>query len=107
MKRWEINAIGRQYLKLNDVPIPGVGPGEVLVKVNAVALNYRDKMVVETGRGLPLKFPFTPGSELAGEVIALGQGAFRFEVGIKVISTATPDWIDGLRAGTARKPLLI
>lgn len=104
MKRWEINAVGRQHLKLNDVPIPRVGPGEVLVKVHAVALNYRDKMVVETGRGLPLTFPFTPGSELAGEVIALGEGASRFDVGMKVISTATPDWIDGLRAGTARTP---
>nr|WP_237351940.1 NAD(P)-dependent alcohol dehydrogenase [Rhizobium sp. ACO-34A] len=104
MRRWEIDAIGRQHLKLNDVEVPIPGRGEVLVKVNAVALNYRDKMVVETGRGLPLKFPFTPGSDLAGEVVALGEGTARFELGTNVISTATPDWIDGLRAGTARTP---
>lgn len=104
MKRWEIDAVGRQHLKLNDVEVPRPGPKEVLIKVNAVALNYRDKMVVETGRGLPLKFPFTPGSDLAGEVVALGEGAARFKVGSNVISTATPDWIDGLRAGTARTP---
>ncbi|WP_449231364.1 zinc-dependent alcohol dehydrogenase family protein [Azospirillum doebereinerae] len=104
MKRWEINAIGRQHLRLNDVGIPQPGPREVLVRVDAVALNYRDKMVVETGRGLPLQFPFTPGSDLAGEVVVLGEGASRFGLGMKVISTPTPDWIDGLRAGTARKP---
>ncbi|TCV96819.1 NADPH:quinone reductase-like Zn-dependent oxidoreductase [Biostraticola tofi] len=104
MKRWEINSIGMQHLRLNHVATPTAGPGEVLVKVNAVALNYRDKMVIETGRGLPLRFPFTPGSDVAGEVVAVGKGASRFEVGMKVISTATPDWIDGLRAGTARTP---
>ncbi len=104
MKRWEIDAVGRQHLKLNDVEVPRPGLKEVLIKVNAVALNYRDKMVVETGRGLPLNFPFTPGSDLAGEVVGLGEGTARFRLGSKVISTATPDWIDGLRAGTARTP---
>jgi NADPH:quinone reductase-like Zn-dependent oxidoreductase len=104
MKRWEINAIGREHLRLNEVPVPIPGPGEVLVKVGAVALNHRDKMVVETGRGLPLRFPFTPGSDLAGEIVALGDGAARFAVGDRVISTATPDWIDGMRPGTARMP---
>ena len=104
MKRWEIDAVGRQNLKLNDVEVPKPGPKEVLIKVNAVALNYRDKMVVETGRGLPLTFPFTPGSDLAGEVVGLGQGASRLRLGSNVISTATPDWIDGLRDGTARTP---
>ncbi|MCL6709473.1 NAD(P)-dependent alcohol dehydrogenase [Pseudomonas sp. R2.Fl] len=104
MRRWEIDAIGRQYLKLSDVEVPRPGRGEILVKVNAVALNYRDKMVVETGRGLPLRYPFTPGSDLAGEVVALGEGAARFALGMNVISTATPDWIDGLRPGTARAP---
>ncbi|MDF3811697.1 MULTISPECIES: NAD(P)-dependent alcohol dehydrogenase [Rhodopseudomonas] len=104
MKRWEIDAIGRQHLRLNDVEVPRPGPKEVLIKVTAVALNYRDRMVVETGRGLPLQFPFTPGSDLAGEVVALGEGAARFRLGSNVISTATPDWMDGLRAGTARTP---
>ncbi|MVA25040.1 NAD(P)-dependent alcohol dehydrogenase (plasmid) [Agrobacterium vitis] len=104
MKHWEIDAIGRQHLKLNEVEIPRPGPREILVRVDAVALNYRDKMVIETGRGLPLAFPFTPGSDMAGEVVALGEGATRFGLGTKVISTATPDWIDGLRAGTARTP---
>jgi NADPH:quinone reductase-like Zn-dependent oxidoreductase len=41
----------------------------VLVEVFAVALNHRDKIVVETGRGLALRFPFSLGSDLAGHVL--------------------------------------
>lgn len=104
MRRWEIDAIGRAHLALRERPIPSPAPGEVLVKVAAVALNHRDKMVVESGRGLPLRFPFTPGSDLAGQVVARGAGANRFAEGERVISTFTPDWIDGLRPGDARTP---
>ncbi|EWY36005.1 alcohol dehydrogenase [Skermanella stibiiresistens SB22] len=104
MLRWEMDAVGREHLELREVPIPVPARGEVLIKVGAVALNYRDKMVVETGRGLPLRFPFTPGSDLAGEVVGLGEGSSRHAIGDRVISIATPDWIDGLRPGTARTP---
>ena len=70
-----------------------------------MALNHRDKMVVETGRGLPVAFPFTPGSDLAGEVVAVGGEVTRFQAGDRVISTFTPDWIDGVRPGNARTPM--
>lgn len=104
MKRWEMDEIGRQFLELRDVPVPQPARGEVLVKVKAVSLNYRDKMVMENGRGLPLSFPFTPGSDMAGSVVAVGQDVDRFDVGDAVISTFTPDWKDGTRSGTARTP---
>jgi len=104
MRRWEMDAIGREELALREVPIPQPGRGDVLVRVAAVALNYRDKMVVENGRDLPLAFPFTPGSDLAGTVVALGDNAARFSEGDRVISTFTPDWVDGLRPGNARTP---
>lgn len=61
-------------------------------------------MVVETGRDLPLGFPLTPCSDLSGEVIALGPGATRLNTGARVISSFTPDWIDGLRPDNARTP---
>lgn len=104
MQRWQMDQIGRDHLALREVPIPQPQPGEVLVKVAAVALNYRDKLVVESGRGLPLTFPFTPGSDLAGTVVALGAGTRRFAVGDHVLSTFTPDWLDGTRPGDARTP---
>lgn len=104
MRRWEMDAIGRDRLALRTVPIPVPGRGEVLVKVAAVSLNYRDRMVIESGRGLPLAFPFTPGSDLCGTVVALGAGVSRFGIGERVISTFTPGWIDGARRGDALTP---
>lgn len=104
MRRWEMDAIGRKHLVLRDVPIPVPGRHEVLVEVEAVALNHRDKMVIETGRGLAIGFPFTPGSDLAGTVVALGDDVTRFALGERVMSTITPDWVDGARPGDARTP---
>lgn len=104
MQRWEMDGIGRDRLTLRERPIPTPGRHEVLVKVGAVSLNHRDKMVIDSGRGLTLDFPFTPGSDLAGRIVAMGDDAQRFAVGDRVISCFTPEWIDGARAGTARTP---
>lgn len=104
MKRWQMDGIGREFLKLCEVETPTPITGEILVKVDAVSLNYRDKMVIESGRGLQLNFPFTPGSDLAGSVVAIGDGVQRFAIGDAVISTFTPDWIDGTRPGNAKTP---
>lgn len=104
MKSWRMSAVGRDHLELVEVPVPTPEPGEVLVRVHAVSLNYRDKLVIETGMGLPLDFPFTPGSDLAGEVVDLGQNVDRFEIGDPVISTFAPGWIEGRPAGDARNP---
>lgn len=84
--------------------MPQPGPGEVLVRVGAVSLNYRDKMVIEGNMPLPLTFPFTPGSDLAGRVAALGTGAGRFREGDRVISTFAPGWFDGPPLGDAQNP---
>lgn len=104
MRRWEMDGIGRDALQLREVDTPQPGPDEVLIKVAAASLNHRDKMVIETGRGLPLEFPFTPGSDLAGTVVAAGDSVTRFAAGDEVISVFTPDWLDGARADDARTP---
>lgn len=104
MKRWEMSNYGLNNLLLVDVPIPEPRSGEVLVKVGAVSLNYRDRLVIENGQGAPLRFPFCPGSDLAGTVIAIGDAVERFQVGERVVSTFFPDWIDGLAPGNARTP---
>ena len=104
MQRWEMDGIGRERLALRQVPVAKPGRGEVLVRVAAVSLNYRDKLVIESGMGLPLVFPFTPASDLAGTVEGLGDGATRFKTGDRVISTFAPGWIDGAPLGNARTP---
>ena len=103
MRSWTMDAIGRNSLSLVTTPIPNPKTGEILVKVSAASLNYRDKLVIETGMGLPLTFPFIPASDMAGVVEAAGAGVTRFKPGDRVISTFEPNWIDGLNAGTARK----
>lgn len=104
MQRWEMDAVGRDKLVLRSVPIPDPGHGEVLVKVAAVSLNYRDKLMTDSGMGQPLTFPFTPGSDLAGVVQAIGDGVTRFAQGDRVISVFAPDWIDGPPHGNGRIP---
>src|SRR3954453_21978646 len=104
MRRWQMGAIGRANLSLAEVPVPEPKQGEVLVKVGAASLNYRDKLVIETGMDLPLPFPFSPASDLSGTVAATGAGAKRFATGDRVISNFIPDWIDGGRPGNARVP---
>ncbi|MBN2292810.1 MAG: NAD(P)-dependent alcohol dehydrogenase [Pirellulales bacterium] len=104
MKYWTMDAIGRDRLSLAATEVPRPGVSEVLVKVSAVSLNYRDKLVIETGMGLSLAFPFVPGSDMSGVVEAVGTGVTRFKPGDRVISTFAPDWVDGLNDGNARQP---
>ncbi|HAS0831272.1 TPA: NAD(P)-dependent alcohol dehydrogenase [Enterobacter cloacae] len=102
MQRWSMNALGRENLKLTQEPVPKPGPGEVRMRVNAVALNYRDKMVIEGMMPIPLSFPFTPASDMAGVVDSIGEGVTRFQPGARVISTFFPEWIDSRPQADAR-----
>ncbi|MGQ7862971.1 zinc-dependent alcohol dehydrogenase family protein [Pseudomonas yamanorum] len=104
MKRWEIPALGLHTLRLADVPRPIAKAGEVLVRVEAVSLNYRDGEVVENSMGADLTFPFTPASDMAGTVVAVGEGVTRFKVGDKVLSTFFAGWIDGAPLSWSEAP---
>lgn len=95
MRSWVMSGFGRANLSWAEVAVPQAGPGEVLVKVEAVSLNYRDRLVIENGMGSTLSFPFTPGSDLAGQVAATGPGVTRFKAGDRVISHFTTGWQDG------------
>src|SRR5512132_1119931 len=95
MKVWQIGRFGLENLALVERPSPSPGPGELLVRVRAVALNYRDRVVVE-GKAIPkLSLPFVPASDASGEVVAIGPGVTRFTPGDRVVSHYVPKWIDG------------
>lgn len=105
MKRWTLDTIAvGAPLNLTETAVPTAARGEVLVRVKAASLNYRDKLVRETGMGLPIRFPFVPASDMAGVVEAVGEDVTRFAVGDRVISTFHPGWIDGKPLGDARNP---
>ncbi|MCE9573133.1 MAG: NAD(P)-dependent alcohol dehydrogenase [Deltaproteobacteria bacterium] len=81
-------------LSLVDRPVPSPGPHEVVVRILAVSLNYRD-LVIARGRYGAYPLPFTPGSDAAGAVAQVGPGVTRAAVGDRVCLHYVPDWIDG------------
>ena len=103
-RQWTIDGIGPKNMKISEARTEDPGHNQVLVRTEAVSLNYRDKLVLETGMGLPLQFPFVPASDMAGIIEAVGSGVTRFKPGDRVISTFSPGWIDGKNAGDARNP---
>lgn len=72
-------------LRYDDVPDPQVGPGQVLVRVRACALNHLDIWVRRGWPGLKLQMPHWCGADVAGEIAALGEGVTGWEVGQRVV----------------------
>jgi NADPH:quinone reductase-like Zn-dependent oxidoreductase len=99
MKIWELRKFGLSALAQTERPVPAPGPHELLVRIGAVSLNYRDRLVIE-GVFIPdLALPFVPASDGAGEVVAVGEGVSRFRVGDRVMGIYIPGWIDGDGSG--------
>ncbi len=96
MKSWQLEKGGRENLHLVDTPKPEPGPKQILVRTDAVSLNFRDKAIIEGSYPFPLTFPMVPGSDLAGEVVSVGDKVTRFKAGDKVVSIFKPLWLDGV-----------
>jgi NADPH:quinone reductase len=75
-------------LVVDDVADPIPGPGQLVVRVHAASVNFPDVLLIAGKYQVKIPVPFTPGSELAGEVVAAGEGA-RFRPGDRVFG-ATP-----------------
>jgi len=77
---------GPETLQLTELPDPQPGPGELLVRVRACSINYPDVLIIEDKYQLKPPRPFAPGSEIAGEVQALGEGVQGWSIGDKLIA---------------------
>lgn len=96
MRAYEIqNGFGLENLVMAERPMPVPGPGEALVKIRAVSLNARDIGVINGYYFPELKEPFIPVSDGVGEIVALGDGATRFQVGDRVSGNFSQQWISG------------
>lgn len=101
MNAWQATPpFGLEALRLVEQPRPVPGPHQVLIKVCAAALNYRDlEMALGTYQGQPQQ-PFTLLSDGAGEVVELGAAATRFTPGDRVMGCFWQGWEAG-RLGDA------
>ncbi|WKA30010.1 zinc-dependent alcohol dehydrogenase family protein [Bradyrhizobium roseum] len=96
MKCYELQGpSGIDGLALVDKPVPEPGPGEVLVRLTAATLNYRDLITVKGGYGSRQKFPLVPVSDGAGVVEGVGPGVREFASGDRVIGSFFENWTSG------------
>jgi NADPH:quinone reductase-like Zn-dependent oxidoreductase len=96
MQAYEIRgAFGYDNLVLGERPDPEPGPGEVLVRLRAVALNFRDHLMVTGGYNPRQPLPLVPCSDGAGEVVKVGSGVTRVKVGARVMPIFAQEWLGG------------
>lgn len=77
---------GPETLRLDELPDPQPGPGELLVRVRAAAINFPDVLIIEDKYQLKPPRPFAPGGEIAGEIEAIGESVQGWAVGDRVIA---------------------
>ncbi len=95
MKAFEIQQFGIDDLALVEREKPVPGAGEVLVKIHAASLNYRDLRMVQGTYNPKLKMPIVPFSDGAGEVVEVGEAVTRFKVGDRVCPIFMQGWVEG------------
>lgn len=102
MRAFQINSgDGIDALELNELPDPTPGPRQILVRMKANSINYRDLFtILHAGDRLP-KLPTIPNSDGAGEVIAVGDEVTQFKVGDRVAGNFFQRWTDGAITGDA------
>lgn len=102
----EASELGLDKLRVVERPVPAPRRGEILIRLSAATLNYRDLALLKGSYkpGLRLERPFIPASDACGVVVALGSEVSRFGEGDRVIPIYTQGWISGqptpeMRAG--------
>ncbi len=86
---------GIDALTLVQADTPGPGRGQVLVRLRAASLNYRDLMIAENRYGWQIKPDLVPVSDGAGEIVELGENVTDWKVGDRVAGIFTQGWLGG------------
>ncbi|WP_026412454.1 zinc-dependent alcohol dehydrogenase family protein [Actinomadura oligospora] len=86
---------GLAGLTLHEQDEPEPGRGQVVVRVRANSIGYRDLMVLGNRYVLPIRPGVVPGCEGVGEVVAVGEDVRRVRIGDRVAATVFPHWLDG------------
>lgn len=95
MRAIELQAFSVDALRMADRPEPKPKSGEVLVRVKACSLNFRDWLMALGQYNPKQKLPLIPVSDGAGEVISVGDGVTGFKPGDRVLGHFFPNWLAG------------
>lgn len=107
MRAWELaQPTGPRSLALASRPDPAPGPRDVVVRTAAIALNYRDHLIVHGRYARRLPPAMVPCSDASGVVEAVGADVSHVNVGDRVTSTFAPAWHDGPFTTRAAKSAL-
>lgn len=77
---------GPQALRLEEVAEPAPGPGDILIKVAAVGLNFFDTLLLRNRYQVSPPLPFSPGAEVAGTIEGFGDDVTDFKLGQRVVA---------------------
>ncbi|MFK4438542.1 NAD(P)-dependent alcohol dehydrogenase [Paenibacillus sp. RC21] len=89
------NGFGFEELALTELDIPVPGRLEVLIRIRAASLNYRDLVILNGVMPIGIQFPFIPLSDGAGEIVAVGEGVTKFQIGQRVAGNLQQKFIGG------------
>lgn len=94
MMVWRIHEFGPpDVMRFERVPRPNPGPGELLVKVEAAGVGLWDGWIRDGKSVLPQPLPLTPGSDLSGDIVAVGPGVSDLRVGDPVYGVTNPRFV--------------
>lgn len=107
MEAYEIQgSFGLENLKRVQRPVPVPGPGQLLVRLGAASLNFRDLMTIKGQYNPKQPLPLIPCSDGAGTVSALGKGVLGFHEGQRVMGCFSQKWVAGTPTPEARASTL-
>lgn len=95
MQQLELARWGAENLSITTVRRPEPGPGQVLVRIEALSLNFRDLLVVQGLYNPKIPLPLVPVSDAAGIIVARGPGAAKFDEGTRVMPIHVSGWTAG------------
>jgi NADPH:quinone reductase-like Zn-dependent oxidoreductase len=100
------DSFGMERLKMASRPEPVPGPGQVLLKMRAVSLNFRDLMMVKGTYNPKQPLPLIPLSDGVGEAVAVGEGVTRVKAGDRLCPIFAQRWLSGEPSAEARASTL-
>ncbi|WP_193073762.1 NADPH:quinone oxidoreductase family protein [Pseudomonas sp. FME51] len=96
-----------ETLILGDMDSPGIGPSDIRIRVHAAAINFPDNLIIQGQYQAKPPMPFTPGFEVAGEVIEVGSDVTSYNVGDRIMALTRDGYGGFAEEAAARAELAV